>query len=1185
MDRLKKLADRYIYSDDLPLEARNINIICPVGFCAAFFLLLLRLYEGAPPLVITMTVVTLLLIPALAWLGNRFGLYRLCTWLFIIFMCYFVFPSGFFFFGGINGPSIAYFVLSSVTIFMLKRGVWLVLAILIHLVLVVLCFLVGDWYPEMVLALAPEVRLLDFICSFIVAGVTLGTMVYLQQDLLSKERSKLLVSGAELEAEREQATLLIDASPTATLVFDKNLQLVTCNNEAVAMFGFSNREILLQNFSQELAKAIPPIQPNGRASIPLSERLLTVSREGVARFDTTLLIGGQTLSLDAVFKKIPDGDSYRIIAYFHNVSDLVHTRLELQYHDRLLGVTNEVATLLLSQDSSNLDKTMETVMSMLTTAYEVEHMCVWRRIVEGGTELVTPVYEWPIGEAGTGAGCAPIAAQGWQQESRDGRLTLPIFLHKELWGSISLDAHRKDRVFSEDELNILQSVALMMANAINRTQAELVLANRLEQQELMAAISHSFVAGSANDTGMDGLIENALRQVGEFLRVSRVLVVISDKETGESHPTYSWVASKTWTPEQTQTDFYTFIQGVFSPKLLVGNKVATVSCDNTEAGEDGRYRTFFEQARLKSFIGAPIYVEGDYWGMLSIEECEHFRAWSESDKQLVGSVNSAIAGAIARDLIDCQRADALQKAITASKAKGDFLSNMSHEMRTPMNAIIGMTSIGKAAPDSERKDYAFGKIEEASTHLLGVINDILDMSKIEANKLELSSVDFNFEKMLQKVANVMNFKIEEHHQTFYVCIDRRIPTNLIGDDQRLAQVITNLLSNANKFTPEGGNIRLDATYVEYEEDGYVNLRIQVTDSGIGISADQQKRLFDSFQQAESGTSRQYGGTGLGLAISKQIIELMGGSIWIESELGQGASFIFTVRMRVGTGARHTQLAEGVDWKNLRLLAVDDDEYVLLFFRNLAEQYKVTCDLAANGDEALALIEGYGPYDVYFIDWRMPGMDGIELTRRIKATGEHTSVVTIISSSEWDEIEKDAKGVGVDHYLTKPLFPSTIVDLINELIGIDQVVEVAPTLEEADDFSPYTVLLAEDVEINREIVLALLEPTGLTIDAAGDGREAVKMFESAPERYDIIFMDVQMPHMDGLEATRRIRELDIPRARTIPIVAMTANVFREDIDQCLGVGMDAHVGKPIDLPEVLSILRRYLPDPPRPTPRA
>jgi len=515
-----------------------------------------------------------------------------------------------------------------------------------------------------------------------------------------------------------------------------------------------------------------------------------------------------------------------------------------------------------------------------------------------------------------------------------------------------------------------------------------------------------------------------------------------------------------------------------------------------------------------------------------------------------------------------------QKSIQASKAKSDFLSNMSHEMRTPMNAIIGMTSIGKNSDDALKKDYAFEKIEEASTHLLGVINDILDMSKIEANKLELSITNFDFEKMLRKVTNVVNFRIDERQQNFYVDIDSAIPRSLIGDDQRIAQVVTNLLSNAVKFTPVQGTIRMSAKLIKQE--GSMNeIQIEVRDTGIGITPEQQSRLFNSFEQAESGTSRNYGGTGLGLAISKRIVEMMGGTIWVESELGQGSLFAFTFLAESVVSEQPGLLDPGVNWNNVRVLVVDDVPEVLDYFADIARRLGLHCDTAPGSKEALDMISQNGEYDIYFIDWKMPGMDGIELTRHIKANNAKRSVVIMITATEWSLIEVEAKSAGVDKYLQKPLFPSSIADCINECIGLPAHKKDEAGEEAADDFSGRCVLLAEDIDINREILLALLEPTKLVIDCAENGSEAVNMFKGAPDKYDMIFMDVQMPLMDGYAATQAIRALDVPRGSNIPIIAMTANVFREDIEKCLQAGMDGHVGKPLNLEEVLEKLREYL----------
>jgi PAS domain S-box-containing protein len=388
--------------------------------------------------------------------------------------------------------------------------------------------------------------------------------------------------------------------------------------------------------------------------------------------------------------------------------------------------------------------------------------------------------------------------------------------------------------------------------------------------------------------------------------------------------------------------------------------------------------------------------------------------------------------------------DTMRAAEAASRAKSEFLSNMSHEMRTPMNAIIGMVGIGRASDDSEKKEYCLSKIEEASRHLLRVINDILDMSKIEARKFTLNDADFTFSAMLRQVMTVNEPRAVEREQSFEVTIDPAIPHHLKGDDQRLAQVVTNLLSNAMKFTPEKGSIRLEARLLD-KQAGHCTLEFRVTDNGIGISAAQQDELFVSFQQADTSITRRFGGTGLGLAISKEIVTMMGGEIGVQSEPGKGSTFFFTV-----------QLA-----------------------------YKET---------------------------------------------------------------KDAEGDGLPA-------PSS---------GGEQ-----------GRFKGHTILLAEDVEVNREIVSALLEPTLLVIVSAENGAEAVRLFGEDPGRYEMIFMDVQMPEMDGLEATRTIRAMDIPQAQTVPIVAMTANVFREDIERCLAAGMNDHVGKPLDFDEVLEKLDHYL----------
>ena len=515
--------------------------------------------------------------------------------------------------------------------------------------------------------------------------------------------------------------------------------------------------------------------------------------------------------------------------------------------------------------------------------------------------------------------------------------------------------------------------------------------------------------------------------------------------------------------------------------------------------------------------------------------------------------------------------EALKRATAASAAKGRFLSNMSHEMRTPLNTIMGMSSIGRKALDLARKDYALEKIEDASSHLLRVINDVLDMSKIEAGKLELVPTDFSFEYALKKAVNSINFRLDQKQQVFYITVDGRIPHYLTADDQRLTQVIINLLSNAIKYTDEGGTIRLNC-FLKEENNGLCTVVVEVSDTGIGITPEQQSRIFSTFEQADGGTARKYGGTGLGLTISKNIVEMMGGNLTVVSELGKGSKFSFSFKAGRGEKNAEPHLDPSVNWDNIKILAVDDSEEILSYLREILKRYGVQCDTAGSGAQAIKKIQEAGGYDMYYVDWKMPEVDGIELTKYIKAhSRERKCVVIMISSTEWVLIHEEAEAAGVDKFLMKPLFASDIMDCMNDCLGVGGTYTPRQKKSvKAGEFNGCRILLAEDVEINREILLASMEDTGAEIDCAENGLEVLRMLEENPDTYELIFMDVQMPQMDGMETTRHIRK----KGDRIPIIAMTANVFKEDIDQCLAAGMDDHVGKPLDLSAVLEKVRRY-----------
>jgi len=515
----------------------------------------------------------------------------------------------------------------------------------------------------------------------------------------------------------------------------------------------------------------------------------------------------------------------------------------------------------------------------------------------------------------------------------------------------------------------------------------------------------------------------------------------------------------------------------------------------------------------------------------------------------------------------------------ANRAKSEFLSRMSHEIRTPMNAIIGMTKIAETTDDVSRLRYCLETIGASSAHLLGIINDVLDMSKIEAGKFELEKVPTNIEKMLMKVCNIVIDGMEKKNQQLNVTLGKNLGMNYIADDLRLSQVLTNLLSNAVKFTPGGGRITLGVTEIGRDERANT-LRFTISDTGIGMTAEQISRLFNAFEQADGGVSRKYGGTGLGLVISKNIVEKMGGRIWVDSEPGVGSTFSFEVELERASH-QETVVFDGVRPEDMRVLIIENDKNIREQFTAITESFGINADTAAEADEASALLvaaEGSGfAYDVIFLAYELPGTNGVDFINKLKITVDRNTVVIITSYLKWHLIEKYAMTNDLTRYITEPLFPSSVLDAINDVEGamFKRLEKKTEAAAEIADLSGVHIILAEDIAINREIFIALLEQTRISIDVAENGLIAVSMFKQYPDKYDLIIMDIQMPDMDGYQATKAIRALGLPRSATIPIIAMTANAFKEDIDRCIESGMNDHLAKPIDEKAVIEKITRYL----------
>ena len=511
---------------------------------------------------------------------------------------------------------------------------------------------------------------------------------------------------------------------------------------------------------------------------------------------------------------------------------------------------------------------------------------------------------------------------------------------------------------------------------------------------------------------------------------------------------------------------------------------------------------------------------------------------------------------------------ALEEANQANKAKTAFLSNMSHEIRTPMNAIIGLDRIALNDPGiSESTREHLEKIGLSAQHLLSIINDILDMSRIESGRMTVKNEEFSFAKLLAQVNTIISGQCRDKGIDYECHVKGAVDDYYIGDEMKLRQVMINILGNAVKFTPEGGSVTFVVETIA-RFNGKSTLRFAISDTGIGMSQDFLPRLFDAFSQEDSSRTNRYGSTGLGMAITKSIIELMNGTISVESEKHKGTTFTVTVTL---IDCDHKSIDEDENDMlphELCVLVIDDDPIACEHAQLVLGQVGVNCEKALSGAEGLQMAKvrhtRRDPYDLILVDWRMPDMDGVETTRQIRAAVGSETPVIILTSYNWDDIADEAKSAGVDTFVAKPLFAEKVLDEFRAAFRKKN----AKLVRETADLKGRRILLAEDVSVNAEIMIMVLSMREMEVDHAENGRIAVEKFEKHEEGYyDAILMDMRMPEMDGLEATRRIRAMSRADAKSIPIIALTANAFDEDVQHSMQAGLNAHLSKPVE-PDVL-----------------